>query len=586
MRLEPVYADSQAGAAKAALPEGAVKITAAHQQLIGVQTGEVTREPSSYRLRLPGRVTVDETRLHRLIAVADGWIRSLGNKTAGAFVRKEEVLASYYTPNFLGAQQSYLYGLRTAQPLQRAEVVMATQIPPTTLSLQTATDALRSLGMSDVQMEELQRTHAYASDIKIYSPIDGYVIARNVSADQRFEKGAELYRIADIGRVWVMADMFEKDREFAKPGATAVVRYQGREFHARMSEVLPQLDPQSRTLKTRFELENTGRILLPDVFVDVELNVNMPAAITAPADALIDSGRRKTVFVDRGEGIFEPRQVETGWRLGGRVEITKGLDPGERIAISGNFLIDSESRMRLVAANAAPSANQAPVKDPVCGMDVNPNAPDAIGAKHAGKTYYFCSQGCKKSFEANPGKYLPGQKPSAHSGLADGHAPGEHMKPEAAAGVSRAKQTAVKDPVCGMDVDPNARDAIGTKHGGKTYYFCSQNCKKDFEGNPGKYLPGNKPSANPGPTGGHAPGEHMKQAAVKDPICGMDVDPNAPDAISTKHGGKTYYFCSQNCRKAFEANPAKYVPGKEPSASFGPNQRDAAHESGEERGAE
>ena len=109
---------------------------------------------------------------------------------------------------------------------------------------------------------------------------------------------------------------------------------------------MPQLDSESRTLKTRFELDNPGYIFRPNMFVDVEVQVKMPAAVVVPADAVIDSGRGKTVFVERSSGVFEPVLVETGWRLGDRVEITKGLDPGERIVVSGNFLIDSESRMK------------------------------------------------------------------------------------------------------------------------------------------------------------------------------------------------------------------------------------------------
>src|ERR1019366_2914127 len=107
-----------------------------------------------------------------------------------------------------------------------------------------------------------------------------------------------------------------------------------------------QFDPQSRALKTRFELDNPGYFLRPDMFADVEVHVNMPSAITVPADAVIDSGRRQTVYVDRGGGFFEPRLVKTGWRLGGRVQVTAGLEAGDRIVASSNFLIDSESRMK------------------------------------------------------------------------------------------------------------------------------------------------------------------------------------------------------------------------------------------------
>ena len=220
--------------------------------------------------------------------------------------------------------------------------------------------------MNDLQIEEIHRTRTAAPHVNIYSPVSGFVIARNISPRQRFDKGTELYQIADISRVWVMTDIFEKDRQFLKPGAEAVVVYQGRRLTARMTDALPQFDAQSRTLKTRFELENPGYVLQPDMFVDVELHVNMPPAITVPADALFDSGLRKTVFVDHGNGKFEARRVETGWRLGDRVEVVKGLMEGERVVGAANFLLDSESRMRAASAGVFN-----PETDPVCGMEVD-----------------------------------------------------------------------------------------------------------------------------------------------------------------------------------------------------------------------
>jgi Cu(I)/Ag(I) efflux system membrane fusion protein len=413
MRLVPVYAGGGGSTPDPVTPDqpGMVQISAAKQQLIGVRTDEVKRASASHLLRVPGRITVDDARLYRLIAAADGWIRELGQNTAGSFVKQNQVLASYYTRDLLAAQQTYLFNLATNDQLERGEINVVSSRTPSSVNLQVTVDSLRSLGMSDLQIEEIKRTRASTPQILIYSPITGFVLARSISPGQRFDKGTEMYRIADIGHVWVMTDVFEKDREFVKPGGMATVRYQGREYRARMSDALPQLDPQTRTLKARFELDNPGYLLWPDMFVDVELQVHMPAAITAPADAILDSGRRKAVFVERGDGMFEPRLVEAGWRLGDRVEITKGLEPGERIVVSGNFLIDSESRMKLAAVSTTSMAEKVTVeKDPVCGMEVDAKAPDAIKAQYGGKTYYFCSDHCKKTFQANPGKYVPNPK--------------------------------------------------------------------------------------------------------------------------------------------------------------------------------
>ena len=410
MRLEPVYAGSQPNY-PSALPPGTVEIARAQQQLIGVRLGNVESGPASDLLRVPGRVAVDESRLYRIVTATDGWIRKLGSNPPGTYVRQDEVLATYYTRDLLSSQQNLLYALNTGTRAQPVQLSLAAQSAVGGLNLQIAIDSLRSLGMSDSQIEEIARTAASASSVKLHSPADGFVTARDVSPGQRFEKGAELFRIADLRHVWVLADIFEKDWEFVRPGTVATVRSRGRKFRARMSDALPQLDPQSRTLKARFELDNPEFILRPDTFVDVEVNVTMPETVTVPAEAVLDSGFRKAVYVERGEGIFEPRIVQIGWRLGDRVQITDGLTLGERIVLSGNFLLDSESRMRLASAETSMAiASAVAEKDPVCGMNVDTTGKNVIKTEHGGKTWYFCSQHCRTSFEAVPENYGAAKK--------------------------------------------------------------------------------------------------------------------------------------------------------------------------------
>ncbi len=259
--------------------------------------------------------------------------------------------------------------------------------PAAQLSLQVAVGSLRTLGMSGLQISEIQQTRVAPQEVRIYSPINGFVISRSILPEQGFDKGTEMYFISDLSHVWVMAEIFEKDREFLTPGATATVTYQGREFQARMSDVLPQFDPQTRVFKTRFELDNPGNVLRPDLFVDLVLHLDRPEAITVPADAVIDSGVRKTLFVDRGDGYFEPRAIETGWRMGDQVEITKGVMAGERVVVSGTFRLDSETRLKAAAAGPV----SASVADVVCGMSLDPKKAAAAGktVTHDGQTYYF-----------------------------------------------------------------------------------------------------------------------------------------------------------------------------------------------------
>ena len=163
---------------------------------------------------------------------------------------------------------------------------------------------------------------------------------------------AECFKIADLSRVWVEADIYDSEANYIQPGMQARVSLpkQSEHFTATVSEVLPRFDAVSRSLKVRLEMDNPEYLFRPDMFVDVEFLIPLPESITVPSGAVIDSGKRKTVYVVMGEGVFEPRAVVTGWQTSDRVEIVEGLQPGEKIVVSGNFLIDSESRMKLAAA--------------------------------------------------------------------------------------------------------------------------------------------------------------------------------------------------------------------------------------------
>ena len=210
---------------------------------------------------------------------------------------------------------------------------------------------LLNLGVGEAQLEEFARTAQYVSAIELRSPINGLVISRAISSHQRVNRGTECFKVADLSRVWIIADVFNAEAQYIRPGMRAKVSLPGQEkrYEARVSDVPPRFDAATRSLKVRLEMDNPKNMLLPEMFVDVEFQIALPSAMTVPASAIMDSGRKKTVFAALGDGIFEPRQVVTGWRFGDRVEILEGLMPGEQIVISGNFLIDSESRMKLAA---------------------------------------------------------------------------------------------------------------------------------------------------------------------------------------------------------------------------------------------
>jgi Cu(I)/Ag(I) efflux system membrane fusion protein len=484
MKLEPVYEDGSAGnrgEGDSSLPPGTVNISPRKQQLIGVRVAIVEKAPQSHNLRTVGRITPDEKCVYRLVAGIDGWIRETYNNDTGTLVKKDERLASFYSPQFRAAQLAYLSILGSGDDRFQAGGRQA--LAPSqqaSISLQTYIDALESLGMSEQQMKELASTRQITDRVFIMAPVTGFIIARNVSPGQRFDKGTEWYRIADLSRVWVLADLFRNEAEYVRPGMKVRVTlpHQKKEYHAMVSTVLPQFDPNSRTLNVRLELDNPGYTLRPDMFVDVEFPITLPAALTVPADAVLDSGIRKTVFVDKSNGYFEPRKVETGWRFGDRIEITKGLMPGERIVVSGTFLIDSESRMKAAAAGIYGESS----KDPVCGMYVDEGKAKASGktSEYHGKTYYFCSDGCKQQFDKDPGRYI---------GKSDGKN-GLHRKPGSENMQALSAARVHKDPICGMDVDEKSARAAGrtSEYQGKTYYFCSDGCKQQFDKEPERYI--------------------------------------------------------------------------------------------------
>ena len=208
---------------------------------------------------------------------------------------------------------------------------------------------LQDLGVDKSQLRNLAREGKYIPNIEIRSPVTGLVIGRSVSPLEKVFRGTECFRVADLSRVWILADVFNIDAKYIHPGMHALVSFprQNEAIEAVVSDIFPEFDGKTHTLKVRLEMRNPKFAFRPDMFVDVEFLISFPPALTVPASAVLDSGRRKIVFVSPEKGYFEPRKVITGWRFDDRVEILQGLVPGEKIVVSGNFLIDSESRMKL-----------------------------------------------------------------------------------------------------------------------------------------------------------------------------------------------------------------------------------------------
>jgi len=357
MPLEPVYADSGTlPVASVAVPTGAVAIDLEKQQLVGIRVAAAEKTSGTHTMRFLGRVVPEDTRIYRVNSGMDGFIRETFNDSVGEQVKKDQKLATSYVGDTLSIASGFLAATAAVPGVIAKDGNRTVPFPGAVSkqgvsSLQGYTDRLRNLGMSEAQIKQMAENRQLPQTVDIVSPADGFILARTITPGQHFDRSTEFYRIADLSQVWILVDIFGSDAQDIHPGAVARVTLpdQRRSFSARVSHALPQVDPETRVLKLRFDADNPGFALRPDMFVDVELPVTGQAGVSVPQDAVIDSGREQRVFVERSAGVFEPRRVQIGWRSGDRVEIVRGLTEGELVVASGTFLVDSESRLKSIA---------------------------------------------------------------------------------------------------------------------------------------------------------------------------------------------------------------------------------------------
>jgi Cu(I)/Ag(I) efflux system membrane fusion protein len=361
MKLEPVYADSGVGASAplppfgaappSTMPAGTVRIMPEKQQLIGVKYGLVEAMGGTRTIRAAGKVAIDETRIQHVHTKVEGWIDTVFADFTGKLVRKGDALLTIYSPEMLATQRELLLAAKAKDLMLHNPLPAA--YDQSDAMVEAARQRLELWDLSTAQIDRVIETREPIKNITLYSPAAGYVTERKAYPQLKVMPNTDLYTIVDLSRVWIMADVFESDAPNVRVDGTARVSLQalpGRTFAAHVNYIQPGVDAMTRTLKVRLDMDNPSAALKPDMYADVEFQVSLGTKLTVPAEAVLDSGERKTVFVDRGNGYFEPRQVTTGERADGRIQILSGLRGGERVVTSGNFLIDSESQMRAAAA--------------------------------------------------------------------------------------------------------------------------------------------------------------------------------------------------------------------------------------------
>lgn len=344
MDLVPKYADEMAGMKDMA--PGTVMLSPEKQQLIGVRTGEVKRERLERTIRTVGRLTPDETKIARIHVKVSGWVDKVNVDFVGKRVEKGEPLFTLYSPELVSTQEEYLIARRGEQYLGKSSYRDVSQSADSLL--RAARERLRLWDISDDQIRKLDETGEAQRTMTLYSPIAGFVMARQAYEGMRVTPETELYEIADLSHIWVEADIYEYEADYVKVGQPASMQlsyFPGKTYRGRVTYVYPTLDPKSRTVKVRLEFPNPGFELKPDMYADVDLKVNYGNQVVVPAEAVLDSGTRQLVFLARPGGYFEPREVKVGPRLEDHYVVLSGVEPGDTIVTSGNFLIDSESRL-------------------------------------------------------------------------------------------------------------------------------------------------------------------------------------------------------------------------------------------------
>jgi RND family efflux transporter MFP subunit len=347
MKLVPVYADEQQTAGPGPLPPRTVQISPARQQLMGVTTALTEYRPIEKTIRTAGQVAIDETLLSHVHVRVNGWIQKVFVDSTWQSVSKGDPLFTVYSPDLVATEQEYLLALRARTSLGSSPYQdVSTGIESL---LEATRHRLTLWDLNEAQIGELERTGKAQQEITFYAPTSGYVMERTAYPNQYVTPEMELYKLVDLSRVWVLADVYEFEMPAVSLGQAATMTAEslpGQSFEGRVDFLNPDIKPDTRTGTVRIEFTNPELKFKPGMFVNVELHQSFGRQLTVPVDAVLDSGTRQLVFVDLGNGRFAPRDVQVGERSQDYVAVLSGLRAGERVVTRANFLIDSESNLR------------------------------------------------------------------------------------------------------------------------------------------------------------------------------------------------------------------------------------------------
>jgi len=334
-----------------------VEIPPDKQQLIGVKIAQVSVRPLQKVIRTVGRIEYDERKLATVNTKIEGWVERLYVDYTGRYVKKGEPLAEIFSPELIATQQEFINAFRWTKQSKgdKGEIFDKNIGRMLARDAETIVEAsrqrLRLWDISEDQIKKIEDTGKPIRTITLFSPVSGYVIQKMAVQGMKVMPGEKLFDVADLSSLWIIADIYENEISLVKPGQSAKITlsyFPDREFFSRINYIYPSISGATRTAKVRFEIANSGGQLKPQMLTNIEIKINLGKKLAIPDDAVIDTGTRQVVYVDKGEGYFEPREVMLGMSVEGFREVIKGLKSGEKIAASATFLIDSEAQLKNV----------------------------------------------------------------------------------------------------------------------------------------------------------------------------------------------------------------------------------------------
>lgn len=344
MDLVPVYEDKEDNT-----KGGRIKIDPVTVQNMGVRTERVRKGRLEKIIRSVGHLDYDERKIGYVTTKVSGWIEKLYVDYTGQKVKKGDRLFKLYSPELVSAQEEYLLSLRGGSYKSTKQTGNSQKRLQSLYS--SAKQRLKYWDISDKQIKELKRTGIIKKALTIYSPFNGYVVHKNIFEGQYQKAGTNLYKIADLSSIWVYVHIYEYELPWIKIGQWAEMELSyipGKIFKGKITYMYPYLSKKTRDVKVRLEFSNPDLELKPEMYANVRIkSIMSEETIIAPEEAVINTGSRQIVYVSKGKGKFEPRDVTVGVEgAGGVVQILAGLSEGETVVTSGQFLIDSESKLQ------------------------------------------------------------------------------------------------------------------------------------------------------------------------------------------------------------------------------------------------